>query len=55
VAGTGLGLAIVKRLVESHDGAVGVRSREGHGSVFWIELPAVAPRVIEPETVSYGS
>jgi signal transduction histidine kinase len=37
--GLGLGLATVRRLVESHGGAVGVRSRPGEGAVFWFVLP----------------
>jgi signal transduction histidine kinase len=41
--GIGLGLATVKRIVEAYGGSVGVRSRAGHGSRFWFELPA-APR-----------
>ena len=39
IEGTGIGLAIVKRLVELMEGRVGVDSRPGAGSEFWIELP----------------
>jgi two-component system phosphate regulon sensor histidine kinase PhoR len=39
IEGTGLGLVIVKEIVEAHGGSVGVRSREGEGSTFWLKLP----------------
>lgn len=38
---TGLGLAIVRHIAQAHGGSVGVESREGSGSTFWIELPVV--------------
>jgi two-component system phosphate regulon sensor histidine kinase PhoR len=41
VGGTGLGLSIVKHLTEAMNGAVGVESKIGEGSAFWIELESV--------------
>jgi signal transduction histidine kinase len=43
VPGLGLGLATVRRLAEAHGGSVGVDSREGVGSLFWVELPKAPP------------
>jgi signal transduction histidine kinase len=40
VEGTGIGLVIVRQLVELMAGQVGVHSAPGHGSLFWVELPA---------------
>jgi PAS domain S-box-containing protein len=41
--GTGIGLAIVKRGIERMGGTVGVESKSGEGSTFWIELPKAQP------------
>lgn len=37
--GTGLGLATVKRIIEMHDGEIGVMSEEGRGTRFVMWLP----------------
>ena len=37
--GTGLGLSVVKKLIEAMAGKLGVESKIGTGSTFWIELP----------------
>ncbi len=42
-AGTGIGLMLSKRLVELMGGAIGARSTEGEGSVFWVEFNRAAP------------
>jgi signal transduction histidine kinase len=38
--GLGVGLALARRLTELQGGTLGFESREGHGSRFWIDLPA---------------
>jgi len=39
--GTGLGLWIVKGIMENHGGKISVRSREGKGTVFKLDIPVV--------------
>ncbi|KAF7356425.1 Histidine kinase [Mycena venus] len=50
--GTGLGLALVRQIVKLSGGRLGVRSKAGEGSCFWIELPLgvgrEAPRKLNP-------
>jgi signal transduction histidine kinase len=41
--GIGLGLATVKKIVEAYRGRVGVTSKQGRGSTFWVELPSAPP------------
>jgi signal transduction histidine kinase len=48
IEGTGLGLAIVKSLVEAHNGKIGLESRLGEGTTFYLTLPTIK----EKETVS---
>jgi len=38
---SGLGLAIAQRIVEEHDGKIGVESEPGKGATFYFELPDV--------------
>lgn len=47
--GTGLGLSITKIIVEKHGGRIGFVSREGIGTTFYIELPALMGEKLSDE------
>ncbi|HZS24132.1 MAG TPA: PAS domain-containing protein [Gaiellaceae bacterium] len=45
IPGVGLGLSIAKAIVEAHDGRISVRSAEGVGTTFFVDLPAASARL----------
>jgi signal transduction histidine kinase len=44
-AGSGLGLTLVKHIVEAHRGTIKVKSTEGRGSTFTLQIPAASEDV----------
>lgn len=49
--GTGLGLTICKQIISKLNGDLGVISQIGKGSIFWLEIPAIAAEA-EPENAA---
>lgn len=49
IGGTGLGLYLCRRLVESMNGRIWLESTYGKGSMFFVELPRVAPPAADQE------
>jgi PAS domain S-box-containing protein len=47
IEGTGIGLTITKQIIEAMDGHIGVDTKIGEGSTFWIELPLSERKLID--------
>src|SRR3954452_17353601 len=46
--GTGLGLAVTKKIVEEHEGTITVKSQQGQGTTFTIQLPVYHENIADP-------
>jgi signal transduction histidine kinase len=51
-SGAGLGLAIAKGIVETHGGAIGVESRRGEGSTFYLLIDAEPAEVLRSQRLT---
>ncbi len=52
--GSGFGLAIARRIVKDHGGTIRILSRPERGACFRVELPAMSPDVMEPQSAGDG-
>lgn len=50
--GTGIGLALAKRIIEAHKGKISVRSMEGKGTTFVVELPLGDSHIADSQKVA---
>ncbi len=48
IEGTGIGLTITKHLIEIMGGEIGVDSKLGEGSTFWVDIPLSDEAIIQP-------
>jgi len=51
--GAGMGLAIAQKAIERMGGRIGVKSAEGQGSQFWLQLRRAEPKLLEAGDSGY--